>query len=152
MKTIYKVQVLFLSKEEGGRKLKPTDIYCPTIIIEGKHWGCRYDVKERTLEMISDNAPILKTIEEFSFYEGFRIVANGIVVSKVLVWPNIKSDLEKAIVSRLFTIGMDIDLAADDPFWETRNMPDVKEKLVEARKLWSKAIDSALDEAKKRRM
>jgi hypothetical protein len=69
-------------------------------------------------------------------------------LQRVLAMPGEPNSLERAVASRLLVIGMDIDMATDDPFWRTRQMPEVQKKLVEARRLWMEAMKEARDNAK----
>ena len=58
--------------------------------------------------------------------------------------------LEEATADRLFILGLDMDLASDDPFWTTHAFPpEVKEKLRRAMTLWGEATNTAMEHAKK---
>jgi hypothetical protein len=59
--------------------------------------------------------------------------------------------LEEATADRLFVLGLDMDLASDDPFWTTYGFPpEVKLKLREAMRLWGEATTMAVAHAKTR--
>jgi hypothetical protein len=52
--------------------------------------------------------------------------------------------LEAAVRDRLMTLGMDIDQATDDPFWETHEFPEaVQQKLMQARRYFLEATAEA---------